>query len=150
MEQPNFIKKRGRCNLVVASLEQKCVIKSVGKYNKSVVTYPISQHPKIEMTMESAEPKILLPATVQEDSNEDHDSLVSGELSLSTDEGSSTTASARGSDSGGTNSKDEHAPEALVRKENQAVRITRLIVILILIDASRVCVAHSDANTQHD
>jgi hypothetical protein len=88
--------------------------------------------------MESSVPNIGLPSTVREVTNEDADSLVSGEYSLSTDENeaSSFSSSVKGSESGGTSLKDDQTPEALVRKENQAVRITRLLLILVLAGAT--------------
>jgi hypothetical protein len=87
--------------------------------------------------MESTPTKSLVPATVKEDSREDGDSLVSGEYSLSTDEHENSSAtSTKESESGGTSSRDDHTPEALVRKENQAVRITRLVLILVLVGAT--------------
>lgn len=78
---------------------------------------------------------ILMPDTVLE---EDDVSLGSGELSLKTiaEEIGSMTGPSWGSDSGRSSAKDDHSPEALVRKENQAVRVTRLILILILIGAT--------------
>lgn len=88
-------------------------------------------------TMESSVP-MMIPATVKEVIIDDADSLASGEYSLSTDENetSSTSSSRRESESGGTTSKDEYTPEALVRKENRAVRITRLLLILVLVGAT--------------
>jgi hypothetical protein len=90
--------------------------------------------------MESSVPKIVIPTTVREVTNEDADSMVSDEHSWSTDEHevSSTTSSLRGSESGGTSLKDDQTPEALVQKENQAVRLTRLLLMLVLAGATAV------------
>lgn len=45
-------------------------------------------------------------------------------------------ASRSGSESGDTSQSDENAPEALVRRENRAVKVIRILVILILVSAT--------------
>jgi hypothetical protein len=86
--------------------------------------------------MESTGLQIAVPSYAPKGSNEGNDSLGSGEYSLSAvDENGSTTASSeRRSDTGESYTTKE--VEALVNRENKAVRITRCILILLLVGAT--------------